>query len=64
LPVGTIPAGATRSNPTGTALSEQYAAWRAAVRAKRKHSIEILTSDGIIGGNKDKHKGKGKGKKQ
>jgi hypothetical protein len=41
-----------------------YQGWRAAVRAKRKHSIEILTTEGIVGGdNKVKGKGKG-GKKQ
>jgi hypothetical protein len=43
-----------------------YQGWRATVRAVRKHSIEILTTDGIVGGDaklKGKGKGKGGGKK-
>jgi hypothetical protein len=38
-----------------------YEGWRATVRANRKHSIEILTSDGVVGGE-GKNKGKGKSK--
>jgi hypothetical protein len=42
-----------------------YEGWRATVRAVRKHSIEILTTDGIVGGDaKLKGKGKGKGGKK
>jgi hypothetical protein len=40
-----------------------YQGWRATVRAVRKHSIEILTTDGIVGGD-TKLKGKGKGGKK
>jgi hypothetical protein len=35
--------------------------WRATIRANRKHSIEIITTDGVLGGGKDKGKGKSKG---
>jgi hypothetical protein len=38
-----------------------YEGWRATVRANRKHSIEILTSEGVVGGE-GKNKGKGKSK--
>jgi hypothetical protein len=38
-----------------------YEGWRATVRANRKHSIEILTSDGVVGGE-GKNKGKGRSK--
>jgi hypothetical protein len=38
-----------------------YEGWRATVRANRKHSIEILTTEGVVGGE-GKNKGKGKGK--
>jgi hypothetical protein len=69
LPVGTIPAGTDRIDlgtaggpPPTDPHTVSYLGWRAAVRARRKHSIEILTTDGIVGGD-NKEKGKGKGGK-
>jgi hypothetical protein len=49
-----------------------YLGHRCIIRAARKHSIEVLTTEGITGGTtkgkgksgKNKHKGKGKGNKK
>jgi hypothetical protein len=51
--------GSTPANPH----TISYEGWRASVRANRKHSIEILTTEGVVGGE-GKNKSKGKGKEE